>query len=132
VFQEESAILWEKVYQVNLHLYKQINVHAKMEGYGDNDATKMRSFLQFYLLYLFNVLIIRTLRRSVAEQTATPRHTEPSVLCKALATPRTTFIKIVRTFLLNSCLYVINMLIKCHVQMLTLKKLKYLFVSICT
>ena len=52
----ESAIIWENVSQVNLHLYKQTCLHAKMKGYGDNDATKMRSFLQFYLLYLFNVL----------------------------------------------------------------------------
>ena len=46
------------------------------------------------------------------------------MLCKALATPRTTFVKIMRTFLHNSCLYVINILIKCHVQMLALKKLQ--------
>jgi hypothetical protein len=45
VFQEESAILWENVSQVNLHLYNQIYLQAKLKGCGDNDEKKNEVFL---------------------------------------------------------------------------------------
>jgi len=113
VFQEESATLWEYVSRVNLHPYNHTYLHAKLKGYGDNDAKKNEVFkcghsCSSTYSTRFTCCIIATLLRSVAGPTAKPRHTEASVLCKALVTPRTTFIKIVRTFLINSCLYVIH------------------------
>jgi hypothetical protein len=67
--------------------------------------------LRLHLLYLFSVMLIRTLRRAVLEPIAKRRNAAVSVLFKVLGSLRKIFMKLVRVSRASHCIYATQMLI---------------------
>ena len=92
----------EKFSYVNLHRYNHICVHTKLKGNGDNEVGRIwpsccSNYCNCSIRY-----VTCTLRRSVLEPIAKPRHTEANVLPKLLWNLRKIFTKQVRDFIAYS------------------------------
>jgi hypothetical protein len=93
-----------------------------MNGYGDSDRKKTWSSCGSTYCTCLKWRVIRTLRRPTLDPTDKPDHTEASVLCKVIRIVITIFMKLVRVFLTYQCLYIMEMLNRCRVQVSTLEK----------
>lgn len=117
VFQEVSAIVWENIPWVSLHKYSCV---WSWTVTSVNDVRRMWSCSSVYcvvnmMCYLYTA--------QVCPFAHSQAQSHRSMLCKVLGTLRTIFMRQFHVFL-NQCPYVILMLIRCYVQVLTSQELQ--------